>query len=127
MLRKSILLFSRCIIPNLFSQKYWHVVGNDITQAVIDYIHSRKLLKNINFTHLTLILKTNSPEFLSQYRPISFCNVLYKIVSKVLAKRLKSILPSIISESQNAFFWGCLIIDNVLVTFESLHYMKTKR
>ena len=88
----------------LFSQKYWHVVGNDITQAVIDYIHSRKLLKNINFTHLTLILKTNSPEFLSQYRPISFCNVLYKIVSKVLAKRLKSILPSIISESQNAFF-----------------------
>uniref|UniRef100_A0A2N9JBI5 CCHC-type domain-containing protein n=1 Tax=Fagus sylvatica TaxID=28930 RepID=A0A2N9JBI5_FAGSY len=73
----------------LFFQKYWHVIGTDITSAVLDCISSRKLLKSVNYKHIALIPKVANPESMGQLRPISLCNVLYKLVSKVLVNRLK--------------------------------------
>ena len=70
------------------------------------------------------MLKINSPEYACQFHPISLCNVLYKIYSKVLANRLKKILPPIITEHQLAFTKERLISDNILVAFETLHSMK---
>lgn len=49
------------------------------------------------------------------YRPIACCNVLYKVVSKIPANRLKKLLPSIISENQSAFIKGRLLMENVLL------------
>lgn len=60
-------------------------------------------------------------------RPISLCNVLYKIISNVLANRLKGILDEIICPSQSAFVPGHLISDNILVAYELSHYMRNKR
>ena len=65
--------------------------------------------------------KTNNLEYVHQFHPISFCNVLYKIFSKVLANHLKNLLPTIITEHQPAFTKDMLISNNILVTFETLH------
>ncbi len=111
----------------LFFQKYWNIVGPDVIDAVLDFLNTGKMLSSINFTNIVLIPKVKSPANMTQFRPISLCNVLYKIVSKVLVNRMKVILPRVISDSQSAFVSGRMITDNVIISFEVLHYLKNLR
>ena len=109
----------------LFYQNYWNLAGMDITQSVLSFLNSTSLSQHLNHTFITLILKVNKPELVFEFRPISLCNVLYKIFSKVLANKLKRILPKIITtEHQSAFTKNCLISDNIMVAFETLHSMQ---
>ena len=108
-------------MPPLFYQHYWNLVGDDISNTVLHYLNSVTLPEHLNHTFITLIPKKKNPEFASEFRPISLCNDLYKIFSKVLANRFKKILPNIITENQGAFTKSCFISDNILVAFKSLH------
>ena len=112
-------------MPPLFYQSYWTDVGMDVTQAALSSLNSGSVLKSINHTFITLIPKVHNPEKVTDFRPISLCNVIYKTISKVLANRLKPMIHSIISETQSAFIANRLISDNFLVAFKSLHHMKT--
>ena len=114
-------------INAFFFQKFWHIVSPDIIKVVLYFLNSGHILKSINYTHLALISKTKSLDHMMQFRPISLCNVIYKNISKVLANRLKKVLHKVIANSQSAFVPGHLITDNILLAFEALHYMKTKR
>ena len=102
-------------------------MGPKVTSAVLSILHSGFMLRKINYTHIALVPKIKNPEKITNFRPISLCNVIYKIVSKVLANRLKVVLPLVISDSQSAFVHGYLITDNVLVAFEVIHSMSLKR
>jgi hypothetical protein len=76
-------------------------------------LNSRIILEGWNDTTVVLITKVDDSELVSQFRPISFYNIIYKIISKMMSQRLKAIPPYIIPPMQSDF--------NVLVAYESVH------
>jgi hypothetical protein len=110
-----------------FFQRHWDICGKDVSRAVLDIVEGKESAETINETILVLIPKVKNPTLLLQFRPISLCNIFYKIASKVLANRLKVILLKVISEEQCAFILGRLITDNIISAYECLHFMKRSR
>ena len=110
-----------------FFQRFWNIIKNDVIRAVLSFFRPGKILKAFNETLISLIPKVEHPIFVSQLRPISLCNVFYKIISKILVNRLKPILGQCISQNQSAFVPGRQIIDNVLMAHEYIHWLNRKR
>ena len=108
----------------IFYKLFWHIVGKDVTEVVLNALNSGFVPDSLNTTFITLIPKIKDPKKVSNFRLISLCNVVYKLIAKVLVNHLKLILPYVVSDSQSAFLSGRLITDNVLVAFETLHYLK---
>ncbi|KAL6226651.1 hypothetical protein ACLB2K_000612 [Fragaria x ananassa] len=113
--------------PGLFYHKYWEIVRDLVCLTSNEFFSGVACLRDLNKTHIVLIPKVPNPEKTSHFRPISLCNNSYKILSKILANRLKRVLPTLISINQNAFVPGRLIQDNILVAHEAYHYLKLKR
>jgi hypothetical protein len=102
-----------------FDQKSWASANMEVCAAVLDFLNNGNFDNELNVTHIALIPKKKNPSVITDYMPISLCNVLYKLMAKVIANRLKKVLAIIISPSQSAFVPGRLITDNVLVAFEA--------
>ena len=102
-------------------------MGSDVADAILNFLNNDYFINDINQTFIALIPKIKSPKNMKQFRPISPCNVFNKIISKLLAERLKAVLPSLISYSQSAFMRNRYIIDNVLIAHELVHALKHKR
>ncbi|XP_050259214.1 uncharacterized protein LOC126704240 [Quercus robur] len=140
---------TQCVAKGDNNTKYFHVVATQrkrrnfikgiweadegVKRVVTDSMNT-ELTKPYSREEVDVAIKqmapskapVSNPENVSDFRPINLCNVLYKIISKVIANRLKPLLNSIISEAQSAFTTDRLITDNILIAFESLHYMKTQ-
>uniref|UniRef100_A0A803NTC1 Reverse transcriptase domain-containing protein n=1 Tax=Cannabis sativa TaxID=3483 RepID=A0A803NTC1_CANSA len=102
-------------------------LGKDITEAVLNVLNNLTDISQFNTTLVTLIPKVRKPVSLKDYRPISLCTTIYKIISKVLANRLKLVLSPLISPNQSAFLKSRLISDNILMAQEILHSIKNKK
>lgn len=93
---------------------------------MLNFLNTRGSLESINNTFITLIPKIKTPFKIGDFKPISLCNVIYKIIAKVLASRLKLILHDIISYTQSAFIHGKLITDNILIAYKTLHSLNSR-
>lgn len=96
----------------------WEIVGKMVISTVNEFVQSNKLLKQINSTIIALVANIQHPTMISEFRPISYCNIIYKCIAKILENRLKLCLPSLISWNQPAFVQGRRIIDNILLAHE---------
>ena len=114
-------------MPPLFFKSYWSIVGNDVIEATLSVLNNGVMPANINHTFISLIPKINASTNHKDFRPISLCNVIYKIISKTIANRLKKIIPKLVSETQSAFMSERFISDNILIAFETLHHLKNRR
>ena len=86
-------------MPPIFFQHYWKDIGSDVAAVVLSCLNTAHIPAGINHAYLTLIPKVKSPKHVTEFRPIALCNIVYKLISIVLANRLKVILSDIISKS----------------------------
>ncbi|KAA3478845.1 reverse transcriptase [Gossypium australe] len=114
-------------LPALFYQKCWHIVGDDVIKFCLQILNEDKGFKQVNSTHIVLIPKVANPVNMKQFRLISLCNVIYKIMAKAIANRLRGVIEKCIDVAQSAFVPRRLISDNVLLAYEILHTLKQKR
>jgi hypothetical protein len=110
-----------------FFQKHWDLVKHQVSKVMLGFMNGGEMSEEVNKTLLVLIPKVSNPQDLSHLRPISLCNVLYIFSSKAMALQLRGCLKDIISEEQSAFVPGCLITDNVLISYECIHSLYPKK
>lgn len=101
-----------------FYKEAWSIIGYDFTTAVQSFFLFGFLPRGINSTIMALIPKKKNASEMKDYRPISCCNVLYKTILKILANRLKKILPIFIAKNQSAFIKDRLLMENLLLATE---------
>lgn len=111
----------------IFYQKFWDLVKPNVTTLVADVLQGRDFPAGLNDAFLVLIPKTESPSRPNQFQPIGLCNIVYKLVTKVIVNRLKPILPKLISPTQCSFVPKRQITDNVIIVQEMLHSMRGKQ
>ncbi|GAU26994.1 hypothetical protein TSUD_290460 [Trifolium subterraneum] len=109
-----------------FYQRFWEQCSDDIFSAASTWLERGYFPTSLNETNICLIPKCDNPTSMKDLRPISLCNVLYKMISKVLANRLKFCLDKSVSQEQSTFVEGRSILDNALIATEVIHALKRK-
>jgi hypothetical protein len=104
-----------------FFHHCWSMIREEVWALIEDSHKSGQVLPSLNATFLTLIPKEECVTHPKKFRPISLCNVIYKILSKVIARHLKPLLPFIISLEKSGYVEGRKIVDNVILAHEFIH------
>ncbi|GER49807.1 RNA-directed DNA polymerase (reversetranscriptase)-related family protein [Striga asiatica] len=111
----------------LFFQHFWPIIKYDLCHAVSSFFESKILFHSWNRSIIILIPKCLNPVALADFRPISLCEVAYKIIAKILATKMKSVLHLCVSESQAAYILGRQLLDNVIMAHEVIHFLNRHR
>lgn len=109
-----------------FFQTYWDIIQKDFTDAILQFFKSSWILPNFNANTLNLIPKHSNAVRVEHYRPIAMANFKFKVISKIIANRLASILPSIISDNQKGFIKGRNIKDCLCLASEAVNLLDKK-
>jgi ribonuclease HI len=109
-----------------FYQHYWEIVQQDVTNAVLEFFTKSWILPGFNANIIALIPKSPEATSIDQYRPIAMANFKFKVISKILADRLASILPSIISDEQKGFIHDRNIQDCICIASEAVNLLHNK-
>ncbi|KAK8504383.1 hypothetical protein V6N12_032884 [Hibiscus sabdariffa] len=108
-------------------QKNWATIDDSIFRFVSGFFDPGTLDEEANRTLLVLLPKVDTPKTLKQFRPISLCTVMYKVISKFLVNRVKPYLPAWVGQTQASFVQGRHITDNVILAQEVIHTMCRKK
>ncbi|KAL0421051.1 UNVERIFIED_CONTAM: Retrovirus-related Pol polyprotein from type-2 retrotransposable element R2DM [Sesamum latifolium] len=102
--------FSAC-----FFKIAWNVVGDQVCTAVLDFFRSGRMLRQLNHAIIALVPKSEHCPSVTDYQPISCCNVVYKAITKIIADRLAPKLEHLIDRCQAAFVRGRNITYNIFL------------
>lgn len=102
----------------IFFKENWQSIGDEFTLAIDYFFKNEYIYFPINATAISLIPKSDNPINIRQFRPISCCNVVYKVISKILTNRLKTLIHLLVGENQSAFIKGRSIQSNILLMHE---------
>ncbi|CAM8988566.1 unnamed protein product [Rhodiola kirilowii] len=111
----------------MFYQSFWGIIKDDVCEEVLRFLNEGVLDESLNETLIVLVPKVKGACKVGEFRPISLCNIIMKIITKVLANRLQCCLEEIVSQSQSAFVKGRLISDNILVAHEVTNFIKHRK
>lgn len=132
-IQKVLFSLSKNKAPSLdgFSADFFHktqpLIGDDVCEVVLKFFQHGQLFKEVNSTILTLVPNKKNPSFMGDYSPISYCNIIYKCITKILANRMIPRVEEVISSNQGDFFPGRGIAKNVLLAQETVSdYHKEK-
>ncbi|GMI99700.1 hypothetical protein HRI_003639300 [Hibiscus trionum] len=110
-----------------FFQKNWRIVGNDVCRAILHVFQGGILEPSFSRAMLILVPKLDVPQTIADFRPIGLCSVIYKLLTKIIVRRLKSVMPRLIHPTQTGFISGRSINDNVILNQEIIHSMRVKK
>lgn len=113
--------------PAKFYHDNWSICSSNIYSTVKDCFTTACLHDNLNNTLIALVLKVTNATVMSQFRPISLCNTLYKVILKKLVNKLKPIMSKIVSLTQVNYVPGRQIVDNIIIAQEVLHKFRTSK
>jgi hypothetical protein len=112
---------------NRFYRSFWDIIKRDLKKMLNYTLHKKKIRGATNSTFLVLIPKDSNPSNFSRFHPISLCSSSYKILTKIIANRLKPLLPKLISENQGGFLKDKHITDNIVLVQEAIHSNKKSK
>lgn len=110
-----------------FFKSAWDTAHSDLQQAVEEFFASSRLLKHWNHTLLVLVLKSEHAPKVMDYRPISCCIVVYKIIFKILASRMVEVINSLLDPAHAAFVKDRSVVENIHLAQELLRKYARKR
>ena len=108
-------------------KQLWPIIGDDFNNSILTFFETAHLPKTLNMTWVTLIPKKDTPVDVLDYRPISMVRSVYKVIAKVLSKRLKGVIAELIGETQTAFVSGRQILGGALIANEVVNWLQRKK